>query len=122
MTGTLARILAALSLTLRQPLYSFCDVETSHGDALVTKHSDYFSIVRVDGMRKMATRQDVARFAARGIAACAVEAIAFGYLGGSLTDAGLKPGASLELAYRLEINEYRGSERMQLNCQHLLCV
>ena len=64
MTGTLARILAALSLTLRQPLYSFCDVETSHGDALVTKHSDYFSIVRVDGMRKMATRQDVARFAA----------------------------------------------------------
>ena len=60
--------------------------------------------------------------AARGTAACAVEAIAFGYLGGSLTDAGLKPGASLELAYRLEINEYRGSERMQLNCQHLLCV
>ena len=64
MTGTLAKMLAGLSLTLRQPLYSFCDVETTHGDALVTKHSDYVSIVRVDGMRRMATRQDVARIAA----------------------------------------------------------
>ena len=24
----------------------------------------------------------------------------------------------LQLAYRLEINEYRGAERVQLNCQH----
>jgi hypothetical protein len=25
----------------------------------------------------------------------------------------------VHLAYRLEINEYRGVERVQLNCQHL---
>ncbi len=64
MISTFAKMLAGLSLTLRQPLYSYCDVETTHGDALVTKHSDYVSIIRVDGMRKMATRQDVARMAA----------------------------------------------------------
>jgi single-stranded-DNA-specific exonuclease len=57
--------------------------------------------------------------AAVAAARSTVEAIAFGYLGGSAEDQELKPGASLELAYRLEINEYRGSERMQLNCQHL---
>jgi len=60
--------------------------------------------------------------AARGTDACAVEAIAFGYLGGGLNDARLESGASLEMAYRLDINDYRGSERMQLNCQHLLCI
>ncbi|WP_158803503.1 ATP-binding protein [Acidisoma sp. L85] len=63
MVGSLAKLLAGLSLTLRQPLYSYCDVETTHGDALVTKHSDYVSILRVDGMRRMATRDDVARIA-----------------------------------------------------------
>src|ERR1700733_2006414 len=63
MTGSFAKLLATLSLTLRQPLYSYCDVETTHGDALVTKHSDYVSIVRVDGMRRMATRDGVARIA-----------------------------------------------------------
>jgi single-stranded-DNA-specific exonuclease len=52
--------------------------------------------------------------------ASAIEAIAFGYIGGGTEDARLSPGAALELAYRLEINEYRGSERVQLNCQHLL--
>jgi single-stranded-DNA-specific exonuclease len=52
----------------------------------------------------------------------AIEAIAFGYIGGSSEDTHLKSGAALQLAYRLEINEYRGTERMQLNCQHLLRV
>ena len=63
MIGTFAKMLAGLSLALLQPLYSFCDVETTHGDTLVTKHSDCISFIRVDGMRKMATRQDVARMA-----------------------------------------------------------
>ena len=63
MTGLLSKLLAGLSLMLRQPLYSYCDVETTHGDALVTKHSDYVSLIRVDGMRRMATRDDVARIA-----------------------------------------------------------
>jgi single-stranded-DNA-specific exonuclease len=51
-----------------------------------------------------------------------IEGIAFGYLGGSAEDARLEVGSSLQLAYRLEINEYRGSERMQLNCQHFMRV
>ena len=48
------------------------------------------------------------------------DAIAFGY-----ADAGphpavdIRPGASIGLAYRLEINEYNGTESVQLNCQHL---
>jgi intracellular multiplication protein IcmB len=63
MIGSFAKLLAGLSLMLRQPLYSYCDVETTHGDALVTKHSDYVSLIRVDGMRRMATREDVARIA-----------------------------------------------------------
>jgi single-stranded-DNA-specific exonuclease len=54
--------------------------------------------------------------------ASAIEAIAFSYIGGSAEDAQLKPGVALEVAYRLEVNEYRGSERVQLNCQHLLRV
>jgi single-stranded-DNA-specific exonuclease len=57
---------------------------------------------------------------ARAAPAPPIEAIAFGYLGGSAEDAGLEVGSTLQLAYRLEINEYRGSERMQLNCQHFV--
>lgn len=48
-----------------------------------------------------------------------IDAIAFGYVGGSSEDANLGSGATIQLAYRLEINEFRGTERMQLNCQHL---
>lgn len=59
----IARLLASLSLMLKQPLYGFCDVETSHGDYLITKQGDYVSFVRLDGMRRMATRDDVERLA-----------------------------------------------------------
>jgi single-stranded-DNA-specific exonuclease len=48
-----------------------------------------------------------------------LDAIAFGYVGGLSENAGLGSGAAIQLAYRLEINEYRGAERVQLNCQHL---
>lgn len=48
-----------------------------------------------------------------------IEAIAFGYIGGAAEDPLLRSGARIHLAYRLEINEYRGCERLQLNCQHL---
>ncbi len=48
------------------------------------------------------------------------DAIAFGYLGGAAQDAELRRGSRLRLAYRLEINEYRGTARVQLNCQHLM--
>jgi intracellular multiplication protein IcmB len=63
MAGSFAKLLAALSLTLRQPLYSYCDVETTHDKALVTKGSDYVSILRVDGMRRMAKGEQMARVA-----------------------------------------------------------
>jgi single-stranded-DNA-specific exonuclease len=49
----------------------------------------------------------------------ALDAIAFGYVGGASEDASLQSGATIQLAYRLEINEFRGVERVQLNCQHL---
>jgi single-stranded-DNA-specific exonuclease len=48
-----------------------------------------------------------------------VEAIAFGHVGGVSDDVRLRGGAEVRIAFRLEINEYRGSERLQLNCQHL---
>ena len=47
-----------------------------------------------------------------------IEAIAFGYVGGAAEDPRLRSGAGVQLAYRLEVNEYRGVERVQLNCQH----
>jgi single-stranded-DNA-specific exonuclease len=50
----------------------------------------------------------------------AIEAIAFGYAGAVPADAApLSHGAKVQLAYRLEINEFRGSERVQLNCQQV---
>jgi single-stranded-DNA-specific exonuclease len=49
-----------------------------------------------------------------------LEAIAFGYVGGAAEDARLRSGSCVQLAYRLEVNEYRGVERVQLNCQHFL--
>jgi single-stranded-DNA-specific exonuclease len=49
----------------------------------------------------------------------AIDAIAFGYVGGPYEEAGLGGGTAIRLAYRLEINEYRGAERVQLNCQHM---
>ena len=48
-----------------------------------------------------------------------LDAIAFGYVGGPSEEAGVGCGATIQLAYRLEINEYRGTERVQLNCQDL---
>jgi single-stranded-DNA-specific exonuclease len=47
-----------------------------------------------------------------------LEAIAFGYLGGVSEDPLVASGARIQLAYRLEINDYRGGESVQLNCQH----
>ena len=60
MLSALANALASLSLMLKQPLTSFCDIETAHGDALVTKRGDYLTWVRIDGTRRMAERKDFA--------------------------------------------------------------
>jgi len=52
----------------------------------------------------------------RGIAP-ATGAIAFGYA--AAADSAPLHGARVHLAFRLEVNEYGGSESLQLNCQHL---
>jgi single-stranded-DNA-specific exonuclease len=46
-------------------------------------------------------------------------AIAFGYVGGASESPLLRDGARVQLAYRLEVNEFGGGESLQLNCQHL---
>ena len=56
-------LLAGLSLLLRQPLESFCDLETTHDDAFITKRSDYVSFVRIEGIRRIPSRDDIARIA-----------------------------------------------------------
>jgi single-stranded-DNA-specific exonuclease len=48
-----------------------------------------------------------------------IDAIAFSYLGGATEDGSLRPGTAVQVAYRLEVNEFRGAESVQLNCQHL---
>ena len=61
MLTSLARSLASFSLALKQPLQSFCELETAHGDALVSKAGHYVSLIRVDGMQKMGERKDFAQ-------------------------------------------------------------
>ena len=61
MLTSLARSLASFSLALKQPLQSFCELETAHSDALVSKAGHYVSLIRVDGMQKMGERKDFAR-------------------------------------------------------------
>ena len=69
---------------------------------------------RLAGGKDMTLRLDAAHAQGEPLGA-----IAFGYVGGPSEDAGVGCGATIQLAYRLEINEYRGTERVQLNCQQL---
>jgi single-stranded-DNA-specific exonuclease len=48
-----------------------------------------------------------------------LDAIAFGYIGSVAENANLSRGATIQLVYRLEINNYRETGRVQLNCQHV---
>ena len=63
MLSAVSSLLASLSLALKQPLAGYCDVETTHGDALVTKQGDYCTFIRIGGMKRMATRDDITRLA-----------------------------------------------------------
>ena len=63
MIGFISKSFARLSLLLRQPISSFCDIETAHGDALVSKFGDYLSWVRIDGTRRAMDAADVDRIA-----------------------------------------------------------
>jgi intracellular multiplication protein IcmB len=58
MVSFVENALASLSLLLKQTLSSYCDLETSHGDAFVTKGGNYLTWVRVDGMQRMAERKN----------------------------------------------------------------
>src|ERR1700758_431905 len=58
MLSALASALASLSLSLKQPLTAYCDIETRHGDAFVTKVGNYVTWLRVDGMQRMSERKD----------------------------------------------------------------
>ena len=60
MFSALARFFASLSLSLKQPLSAFCEVETAHGEALVTKAGHYLSWIRVGGMQRMGEAKDFA--------------------------------------------------------------
>jgi single-stranded-DNA-specific exonuclease len=48
-----------------------------------------------------------------------LDAIAFGYLGGPDTEHTVQVNMPIKIAYRLEINEWNGRERPQLNCEFL---
>ncbi len=72
---------------------------------------------RIVGGRHLKLSVCEAGAAARG--GLPIDAIAFGYIGGAAEDPQLRAGMRAHLAYRLEVNEYRGTERVQLNCQHL---
>ncbi|HMH27953.1 MAG TPA: single-stranded-DNA-specific exonuclease RecJ [Steroidobacteraceae bacterium] len=69
---------------------------------------------RIVGDKHMKMRLRPSHLGAEGI-----DAIAFGYMGSPSEDANMRGGATVQLLYRLEINEYRGAARVQLNCQHL---
>ncbi|MBS0611872.1 MAG: single-stranded-DNA-specific exonuclease RecJ [Proteobacteria bacterium] len=49
-------------------------------------------------------------------------AIHFGYLGSEFDDARVRAGARVRLLYRLEVNEYEGVERVQLNSSCLVAL
>jgi single-stranded-DNA-specific exonuclease len=74
---------------------------------------------RLVGERHLKLQLGPAAADARSAAGSSLEAIAFGYVGGTSESAAVRAGARAQILYRLEVNEYRGSERVQLNCQHL---
>lgn len=78
-----------------------------------------FTVVdaRVVGGRHLKLLLRAARV--EGVSGC-FDAIAFGHADAAAgPTVQLRPGTAVELAYRLEINEYQGAESVQLNCQHL---
>ncbi len=79
--------------------------------------------LRVVGGRhlKMRLRAVATAAAAAGTARGApLDAISFGYVGGASEDPALEAGRVVDLAYRLEVNEYGGADQVQLNCQHFI--
>jgi hypothetical protein len=109
MFSAIARGLASLSLVLKQPLQSFCELETAHGDALVTTSGHYLSWIRVDGMQKMAERKDFSRItdAMRLDLSGALEARGHAIVGWYISD----PDAALVEIDNLNLNSCRSVAR-----------
>lgn len=59
MFSLIARGFASLSLLLRQPLPTFCDLDTVDGDALLTKQGEYVTFLEGQGLRRLTQRADV---------------------------------------------------------------
>ena len=59
MIARIERWLASLALSLRQPIGSFCELETADGAALVSDRGDYRTDVQVLGMRRMQTEAEI---------------------------------------------------------------
>jgi intracellular multiplication protein IcmB len=109
MFTSLARALAGFSLALKQPLQSFCELETAHGDALVTKAGHYVTLIRVDGMQKMGDRKDFARIteAMRLDLSGALEARGHAIVGWYISD----PDAALVELNNVNLNSCRSVAR-----------
>jgi intracellular multiplication protein IcmB len=109
MFNAVARALASLSLALKQPVSAFCEIETTNGDAIVTKTGDYLSWIRVDGMQRMANRKDIARIAEamRVELSGALEAKGHAIVGWYISD----PDAALVEIERLNLNSCRAVAR-----------
>jgi single-stranded-DNA-specific exonuclease len=74
---------------------------------------------RIVGERHLKLRLAAEPGAATQARPAPFDAIAFGYVGSPGESAALRPGVRVRVAYRLEVNEYQGNERVQLNCQQL---
>ena len=59
MFGSLVKALASVSLALKQPLASFCDLQTTDDGVLVGKRGERVTFIRVQGLRRMTLRTDV---------------------------------------------------------------
>ena len=107
MFAWLANGLASLSLLLKQPLTAYCDLETAHGDALITKSGHYLSWIRVDGMQRMAERKDFAQIteAMRLDLSGALETRGHAIVGWYISD----PDAALVEIERLNLSACRSS-------------
>jgi single-stranded-DNA-specific exonuclease len=75
--------------------------------------------LRVVGGRHLKMRLRPSRPDAGATGGPPLDAISFGYVGGGSEDSALEPGVQVDLAYRLDVNEYNGAEQVQLNCHHI---
>ena len=85
MFAALIKSLASIAVALKQPLPSFCDLDTTDGETLIGKRHERATVIRVQGLRRMTMRADV-------------EAIAEG-LRIDLSNSLLSPGHAIQAWY-----------------------